>query len=65
MQTERIQGPSRGERTVTRAGIVGVLLGLFGFVYFPLWVAAVFLALGAVLGLAATVLESAVADAQR
>lgn len=63
MEPRSAHGP-RGH-VVTRAAVVGVLLGLFGFVYFPPWTATVFLALGAVLGLAATVVESAVADSQR
>lgn len=64
MEPETLQRDGTG-RAFTRAAVVGVLLGLFGFVYFPVWVAAVFLALGAVLGLAATVVESAVADTRR
>lgn len=53
---------TRSPRRVTRALVVGILLGLFGFIYFPVWVATVFMALGALLGLGATVAESAFAE---
>ncbi len=65
MEPQTLQRDRSG-RAVTRALVVGVLLGLFGFVYFPqLWVGAVFLAVGAVLGLVATVLVSSTEDRRR